>query len=152
MKLFNVTTCPDVRRINRYMRGRYRRSDRNDGIMLSEGIVSEERFAVTPVIVCPFCMERYEHSYYERRKIAYKNAAQHNRSMNDFVRDVWNMNRSEESPDEYFDRGLEETEIEVPAPHFWQKKDTWYARHFECHTCGAVYDSLPYRKDHLVKL
>lgn len=152
MRLFTVNTLPKVTRIHRYMRGRYRKMDRNDGIMLSEGLVPEERLAVTPVVICPFCMERYYKEYYEKRKELYKDCLNHNKPMFEFVRDEWNMKRSNEDVDTYFDRGLDELEVPVKAPHFWQKNEKWFVRRFTCNTCGASYDSAPYRKDHYVNL
>lgn len=152
MKLFNLQIAPKIENKHRYMRGRFRKSPDEEGNRLADGIMTEERLAVLPVISCPFCLERYYADYYEKRKERYEKAVASKTGTLEFARDQWNMNREQESPDTYYCRGLIEEEIEAKAPHFWQKNEKWFKRSFICLTCGASYESMPYRKNRYVNI
>lgn len=151
MKLFNVHYFPNISKRNRYMRARFRKADPEEGLKLSDGFMTEERLAVTPLLVCPFCMERNPAEFYSKQKDKFLKA-QESGNTSEFKRDIANMKRLGESVDEYYTRGLIENEDEIPAPHFWQKGDSWYKRTFICTTCGSSYETVPYRKNRYVSL
>lgn len=151
MKLFNVHYFPNITKRNRYMRARFRKATQEEGLKLSDGYMTEERLALTPVLVCPFCMERNPVEFYTKQKEKFLKA-QESGNTSEFKRDILNMRRLGESVDEYYNRGLLESEKETSAPHFWQTGDTWFKRDFICMTCGSAYETRPYRKDRYVSL
>lgn len=153
MKLFNVHYCPDIANKKRFIRGKFRNTSEEEARKLTEGFMTEERIMSAPVLVCPFCMERNPSSFYEYRRDRYNAAIEKGIPVRaEFSADVYNMERSGEPAEKYFQRGLIEEEKEVPAPHFWQKKYQWYVRSVVCTTCGSSYESLPYRKNHYIAL
>lgn len=151
MKLFNVHYFPNIAKRNRCMRARFRNADPEEGLKLTDGYMTEERLAITPLLVCPFCMERNPVEFYNKQKEKFLKA-QESGNTADIKRDLSNMRRLGENVDEYFTRGLIESEEETQAPHFWQKGEPWFKRTFICTTCGSSYESLPYRKNRYVSL
>ena len=153
MKLFNVHYCPDMANKKRFIRGKFRNTSDEEARKLTEGYMTEERLMTAPVLVCPFCMERNPTSFYEYRRERYNAAVEKGIPLRaEFSADIYNMKRSSEPAEKYFQRGLIEEEKEVPAPHFWQKKYQWYVRSVVCATCGSSYESLPYRKNHYISV
>lgn len=103
---------------------------------MQNGEILEERYMTNRCFPCIFCGERKSTKFY------------------DFSSDKKSMlkekfNFDVDSFGSEYKKGLSIEEKEYKKPF---SKDTWYVKEYHCLTCGAIYTSRPYRKDHYVKL
>lgn len=146
---FKLIYAPSKDLKTRCMRGRYRKMPQSEMENLTRGMVTEERLHTLATMCCPFCMERYYNSFYSNRYDAYMNALQAGTAQQKFGSDQHEMRRAGETEEVYFRRGIIENEVEIAR---WWSKEKWFKKTYHCVTCGADYESLPYRKNKYVQL
>lgn len=146
---FKLILPPKTSQVGRCQRGRYRKMGWVETSKLTERYVTEERLNTLSTMNCPFCMERYYRSFYDVREGSYRKALEDGEEKTKFWSDYNEMKKSGETPETYFSRGIIEQEEPVKI---WWSKEEWFKKSYTCTTCGAVYESKPYRKDKYIKL
>lgn len=106
-----------------------------------QGSLSEEKYQTLGCYPCPFCGERKSHKFYD------KNMRTPN--MNDMTRALIKGKALNVEEVDVTPKGLVIDEKET-AKFF--SKDVWYYKEYHCYTCGSIYRSGAYRKDHYVPL
>lgn len=103
-----------------------------------DGSISEERYVTNRCYPCPFCGERRTQHFYENAKM---------REINSVGKAMLKSNI--EYNDFGSSRGLSIEEKPVTKRF---SKGEWFVKQYHCLSCGSIYESKPYRKDHFVSL